>query len=250
MKTSLAVAETFLSIQGEGHTTGKHAYFLRLAGCNLMCGGRGTERDGKLHYGATWRCDSIEVWMKGRAIKFDLLLEQLGGQKFLNDIAFGTHLIITGGEPLMQHDAIVDFLIYLRDNHNCYPICEIETNGTIMPGVMLRNFIKYWNISPKLKNSGMPHERRLIPDVLRSLSASSLITPMFKFVISDEYDFQEIKSEFFPYIDRRQVWLMPAAETREELISVSETIAQIAIREGLSFSSRLQVVIWDKKTGV
>ena len=39
MKNSLPIAESFYSIQGEGMTTGYPAVFVRLAGCNLMCGG-------------------------------------------------------------------------------------------------------------------------------------------------------------------------------------------------------------------
>ncbi len=35
----LAVSEVFYSIQGEGITTGVPSVFVRLGGCNLMCGG-------------------------------------------------------------------------------------------------------------------------------------------------------------------------------------------------------------------
>ena len=67
---TLPIAETFYSIQGEGITTGYPSVFVRLAGCNLMCGGQGTQFDGELHDGATWRCDTIEVWMKGKMKEF------------------------------------------------------------------------------------------------------------------------------------------------------------------------------------
>jgi len=250
-KNKLAVAETFLSIQGEGHTTGAHSYFLRLAGCNLMCGGQGTQKDGQLHDGATWRCDSIEVWMKGKSMSFDEVLMMLGDNKFITNVALGSHLVITGGEPLMQQEMLTEFLTWLREEHYCFPICEIETNGTIMPNVLLRRYIQYWNVSPKLSNSGMSKHLRLLPEVLETLAFGTFVkNAMFKFVISSEDDFDEISEDFLLHVQRKQVWLMPAAETREELIKVSETVAQIAIREGFSFSSRLQVVIWDKATGV
>ena len=70
----LAVSEVFYSIQGEGPTTGYPAVFVRLGGCNLMCGGEGTQKDKELHDGATWRCDTIEVWMKSRAKEFKDIL--------------------------------------------------------------------------------------------------------------------------------------------------------------------------------
>ena len=34
---SLPVMESFYSIQGEGYHSGKPAYFLRLAGCDVKC---------------------------------------------------------------------------------------------------------------------------------------------------------------------------------------------------------------------
>ena len=44
IENQLRISESFYSIQGEGATSGYPAYFIRLQGCNLMCGGR----DGKL----------------------------------------------------------------------------------------------------------------------------------------------------------------------------------------------------------
>ena len=35
--SSFNVAETFLSINGEGTRAGQLAFFIRLAGCNLRC---------------------------------------------------------------------------------------------------------------------------------------------------------------------------------------------------------------------
>lgn len=246
----LAVAEAFCSIQGEGHTAGAHAYFLRLAGCNLMCGGYGTQKTGELYNGATWRCDSIEVWMRGQSQSFIQVIKFLGGEKAIDDLRFGSHLIITGGEPLMQQDALVEFFKWFYNKYGFKPICEIETNGTVLPSVSLKNYIKYWNISPKLANSGMSFAARLKRDVLVNLSTSTLIKPMFKFVIQTEKDWEEVREDFLIHIDKRQVWLMPGADNREDLIALSEQVASIAVREGLRYSSRTHLVIWDKKTGV
>ncbi|VAX40200.1 7-carboxy-7-deazaguanine synthase, partial [hydrothermal vent metagenome] len=36
--TTLPIAETFVSLQGEGKLTGVPSWFVRVAGCNLRCG--------------------------------------------------------------------------------------------------------------------------------------------------------------------------------------------------------------------
>ena len=73
----IAVSEYFYSLQGEGKTMGTPAIFLRLTGCNLMCGGYGVEKDGILRGGATWVCDTIQVWMKGTTYNFEDLCQEL-----------------------------------------------------------------------------------------------------------------------------------------------------------------------------
>jgi 7-carboxy-7-deazaguanine synthase len=148
----LSISEVFYSIQGEGPTTGYPAVFVRLGGCNLMCGGEGTQRDGELHNGATWRCDTIEVWMKSKSKGFKDILPidcQLA-------IKNGANIVITGGEPLMQQVNIIEFIKYVRNelNKDCY--VEIETNGTIAPIPEIVQLVNQWNCSPKLANSGMP----------------------------------------------------------------------------------------------
>jgi len=148
----LAVSEVFYSIQGEGKTTGFPAVFVRLAGCNLMCGGKGTEKDGKLHDGATWRCDSIEVWIKGKSKPYAEILPIECQEAIRN----GANVIITGGEPMLQQKNIEGFIQYIVEEINDFPFIEIETNGTIMPNNDMLNLVDQWNVSPKLANSGMP----------------------------------------------------------------------------------------------
>lgn len=76
------VMENFYTIQGEGCHTGKAAYFIRLAGCDVQC----------------WWCDVKESWDadKHPNVKTEILVEKA--------IESGTEfVVITGGEPLM-HD--------------------------------------------------------------------------------------------------------------------------------------------------
>jgi 7-carboxy-7-deazaguanine synthase len=249
MTHSLAVAEQFFSIQGEGQTMGRPAYFLRLAGCNLMCGGYGTDKDGKLHDGATWRCDSIEVWKHGKRKTFREIVEDFGSNSFLIDLKRGVHLIITGGEPLLQQTAIANFLKEIGSYMNHSFTVEIETNGTIMPSEYLMEHVTFWNVSPKLSNSGMAWQDRVKRDVIIALANLHEKT-MFKFVIGGHRDWNDIFYEYDHLIKHDQIWLMPAADNVEDLIRLSPIVADICKQYRVNFGQRLHIITWNKKTGV
>jgi 7-carboxy-7-deazaguanine synthase len=102
----LAVSEVFYSIQGEGKTVGIPSVFVRLGGCNLMCGGMGTQFDGELHNGAEFRCDTVEVWMKATSKE----LHEILPQDCVEAIRNGAHVILTGGEPTMQQAGLYELL--------------------------------------------------------------------------------------------------------------------------------------------
>lgn len=237
----LAVSEVFYSIQGEGKTTGFPAVFVRLAGCNLMCGGKGTEKDGKLHDGATWRCDSIEVWIKGKSKPYAEILPIECQEAIRN----GANIIITGGEPMLQQKNIVGFIEYITQELNNFPFFEIETNGTIMPTDEMLNFVDQWNVSPKLANSGMPLEDRINEEVLTKLSKYNT---QFKFVVSSKQDWEEIKA--INGIDKSLITLMPAGSNQEELKETKELVAELCKENYLRLTNRLHIDIWNKKTGV
>jgi 7-carboxy-7-deazaguanine synthase len=238
----LAVSEVFYSIQGEGKTTGYPSVFVRLGGCNLMCGGMGTQFDGELHNEATWRCDTIEVWMKALSKNLDEICGEEEHQAFKN----GAHVIITGGEPMMQQDGIEQFILYLR---NLYPdiFVEVETNGTIIPSMQLQELVNQWNCSPKLYNSGNHKNQFYNPF---TISVLNKLNTQFKFVITTNQDWLEVKDLYVPLIDKSKIWLMPSGENQELLNQSKEEVAQIVKDNYLKFTNRLHIEIWNKKTGV
>lgn len=250
MKNSLRVSEYFYSVQGEGTTTGIPAYFIRLTGCNLLCGGFGTQKDGLLYNGATWRCDTIDVWKRGESLTFEELVGLLGGPEFVERVRGGAHVIFTGGEPLRQQEAIFEFLVYLHQKLNLVPFVEVETNGTVMPSQDLISVVEQWNVSPKLSNSGMNKELRLRPDILRTFSKLKDVGVIFKFVVNRREDWDEINNDFLLYIERSQVVLMPAAESIAELENVGPLVAEIAKEQIIRMCTRMHVVIWNQLTGV
>jgi organic radical activating enzyme len=239
---TLPIAEVFYSIQGEGITTGYPSVFVRLSGCNLMCGGNGTQFDGELHDGATWRCDTIEVWMKGKMKPFDEVLDDECTQAITN----GANLILTGGEPLMNQSKLVEFIQYVRGvlNKDCF--VEVETNGTIEPIEEMKQLVDQWNCSPKLQNSGNDKPIRYKADVLEVFNQ---LPTQFKFVLSSWEDYDEIEADY-SFIDPKKIWLMPSGEHQELLNITKPIVAEIAKKHYHKFTNRLHIEIWNKKTGV
>lgn len=95
------VNEIFYSLQGEGRYTGTPAVFLRFAGCNRKCSFCDTD-----HHTFT----------------------EMSGEEIADAVAAfpARHLVITGGEPLMQLDSD---LLRLLKGRGFY--IQIETNGTL-----------------------------------------------------------------------------------------------------------------------
>lgn len=239
----LAISEVFYSIQGEGKTVGIPSVFVRLGGCNLMCGGMGTQFDGELHNEAEWRCDSVEVWMKAQSKDFNEILPEDCVEAIKNN----AHVILTGGEPMMQQKGLEEFIKYVKDNINPDPFFEVETNGTIMPSEFLLSEIQLWNCSPKLRNSGMDNAMTFKPDVIEKLNTTNSI---FKFVVNKEKEWTEIKNDYLPIIDKNKIYLMPAGENQELLELNKERVVELAKNNYLNFTTRLHIDIWNKKTGV
>lgn len=247
----LAVSEYFYSLQGEGRTMGIPAIFLRLTGCNLMCGGYGVEDDGIKRDGATWVCDTIEVWMKGETLAFDELIDKLNqATNFIERLKSGVHLVITGGEPLLQQKRIVAFLEYLETSFDVTPIIEIETNATILPLDALDKRVHYWNTSPKISNSGMQDDKIIKTEILQWYAQNP--NTMFKFVITRKEDFDEIYEKLIVtnLVDTSKIVLMPGAESIQELLENNKMVADLCIEHQLRMCTRLHVEIWDQLTGV
>lgn len=239
----IRISEDFYSLQGEGKTMGVPAVFIRLQACNIMCGGYGTQKDGELHNGATWRCDTIEVWTKGLAKTIEEATMYIY-DNYGEVLKKGAHLIWTGGEPLLQQYAIVEVMKQLH-NIDIKPFVEIETNGTLIPTDEFDSFVNLYNVSPKLANSGVPYEKRIKKDVLEYYQNTD--KSIFKFVITNEDNWNEVCELD---LKREKLYLMPSASNIDELKETQKTVVEIAIRETIKFNTRLQIEIWNETTGV
>lgn len=231
----LNISEMFSdTIQGEGINAGVPATFIRLKDCTLDC---------------KW-CDTLEVWRYGNPYCVSEVVDMLNMSGVVHRMKTGQHLILTGGSPLLQQESLVALIRELMSRFKLKPYIEVENEATRMPSAEFEQFVDCWNNSPKLANSGMKERVRYKPDIIKHMSSKR--NSWFKFVVSNDNDWSEINTMFLEpgLIDRRQIILMPEGQTREELQYKYEAVVEIATREGVRFSDRLHVTIWNKKTGV
>lgn len=229
---SLRVSEVFYSIQGEGQTIGKRAVFLRLTGCNILC-----KSD-------TWICDTIEVWKKGKRFDFPNVLNSV----MIAQLKRGAHLIITGGEPMLRQKELANYLKWFVNRYEFLPVVEVETNGTIEPIEDFSQYVDYFNVSPKLSNSGVSKKERVNTEAIAMLNKYD--NTIFKFVVARRKDIGCIIVDYKGYIDCNKIWLMPAGGTRDELSNVEQEVVSLVKEFGWNYSTRLHINVWDKKTGV
>jgi len=234
-ENKLSISEMFGdTIQGEGPNAGIISTFLRLQGCTLKC---------------VW-CDTLDVWTVGNEYSFDEIFELFESIDLINKFKQGQHLILTGGSPLKQEKHLIQFINSFINKYGFKPYIEVENEAVLMPTTEFVNLVDWWNNSPKLNNSGMKEKVRVKPLTLAYMG--SLPNSCFKFVLNSKNDWDEIKSTFIDtnFITKDKIVIMPEGMTQEELSETREMAADIAIREGVRFTDRLHVTIWNKKTGV
>lgn len=262
MTHKIDVAEQFYSVQGEGVYAGEPSVFLRLAGCNLCCGGyenlQRDREDMEPEDDATWVCDTIEVWREAtKSYDAEELVDTWDDMGWLSHLDTGGHLILTGGEPTMSHNrkGILPLMRELSMRGAIRPFTEVETNGTIRPTEEMAYFINQWNVSLKLSNSGMERGERINEDAIEwfinAHQEDKTSDAHFKFVVSREEDVQEILKLVTEFdIPEEMILLMPAGATQEELARTREKVARLCMQTGWRYTPRLQVNVWDQATGV
>jgi 7-carboxy-7-deazaguanine synthase len=222
--------EVFASIQGEGASIGVPSTFLRLSICNLRCSWCDTA------YTWDWtRYDRAEQTMQ---CSVEDVVERVSGLPPRN-------VVITGGEPLLQREALEPLCVALGAAD--YTI-EIETNGTIAPGP-LGGVVTRWNVSPKLRSAGNAGLRTIDAGVLKSFAAQP--GAVLKFVISEPADVDEAAAiAAGAGFNAGRVILMPEGRTAADLAAKSGWLAEACTARGFRFSTRLHILLWGDKRGV
>lgn len=246
----LQVSEVFgPTFQGEGSSIGKPCMFLRLAGCNFNC---------------VW-CDTPYTWdwkrFDPKVVSEKLTLPETMNRVFALD-PFRTirHLVITGGEPLLQANAVGRLMEHMSFLGYSF---EIETNGTPNPFNLINDDLRWkskipidvqFNISPKLQHSGVDLKLRQMFRAEKFLEFERRFNNVklaFKFVVSRVSDFDEIdylvKSQEIP---EHLVYIMPEGITQESQSSNLQALAQATVARRYNLTTRLHILVWGNKRGV
>ncbi len=287
----LKVAEIFHSLQGEGLWAGVPSVFLRTFGCNFKCPGFGmpngkktTEPDDiangffKEHPDAAYNelplaltgCDSYASWHPA----FKSLSPMMDIDKVMHEIELsrandsgrikndgGTHLVITGGEPLLGWQRAYPELFELAYDRG-YKHITFETNGTQeitddFANYMLTDIIKSdvqhrftFSVSPKLSCSGESMNDALKPEIV--VDYQKYGTVYLKFVVANQNDMRDVVQFVDEYRNagwHGEVYLMPCGGDPELYNMNAPEVAKLAMRYGFRYSPRLQVDLWKNEWG-
>lgn len=278
--SKLKISELFYSVQGEGRYMGVPSVFLRTFGCNFTCDGFGmnkgeksverfkvdadTYKEYKTLPLVSTGCDSYASWdprfkhlspLLSVDTISDTIIDLLPGNKWGD-----SHLVITGGEPLLGWQRSYPDLLSL-DNMRSLQELTFETNGTQPLSSELSNYLSEWkkhrylhcltfSVSPKLSISGERWEDAICPDVVAQYYNTGYT--YLKFVVATKEDAEEAEQAVNEYRKKGfkgPVYLMPCGGV-ERLYSLNNrNVAELAMRKGWRYSDRLQVPLFKNEWG-
>ncbi len=207
----MKICEIFHSIQGESTFAGLPCIFIRLTGCNLRC-----------HY-----CDTTYSYEGGQEYTVDNILQQIR--------QFDCTLIeITGGEPLLQDDAIE---LIERLEKERFTIL-VETNGT----QSVQNLPSAVRIIIDVKLPGSGHPDSFLEENLKYLKTE---WDELKFVVSDRRDFETAMEFIATHNLQKHILLFSPVSEKLAPSILAKWVTELKYPARLNL--QLHKYIWDKE---
>lgn len=283
--SKIKIAELFYSIQGEGRYMGVPSVFLRTFGCNFTCDGFGMPRgeqskerdfiaaDIKKFFKyqdlplVSTGCDSYASWDPRFKDLSPMLTTDAIAERIMEILPHkrweDEHLVITGGEPLLGWQRAYPDLL----NHpKMAGLKEItfETNGTQKLTPEFAAYLHTWkshhdqdfwreitfSVSAKLPCSGEKWEDAICPEIVCEYEEYG--TAYLKFVIATEQDFADAECAIAAYRKAGftgHVYLMPVGGVESVYALNNRRVADLAMKNGLRYSDRLQVPLFKNEWG-
>lgn len=284
--SKIKIAELFYSIQGEGRYMGVPSVFLRTFGCNFKCAGFGmpagessaeVEAIASQHKLTPFQkyeelplvstgCDSYASWDPRFKDLSPVLTSDAIAERISEILPFqewrDEHLVITGGEPLLGWQRAYPELL---DHPKMLGLKEItfETNGTQKLSKEFKDYLIQWqmpdidferevtfSVSAKLSCSGEERSEAIRPDIVCEYEEAGYT--YLKFVVATEQDAEEAietadiyRAEGFT----GPVYLMPVGGVESVYSLNNRRVAELAMKNGLRYSDRLQVPLFKNEWG-
>jgi organic radical activating enzyme len=278
--SKIRVSEIFRSFQCEGLRTGIPSVFVRFYGCNFSCPGFGMPKGQKTtevdkiaedvslypKYTdlplVTTGCDSYASWhpafkhLSPEYSVFELtnaIEATLPNKKWDNN-----DLVITGGEPFLFRNQQFIAELLQTPSFNTIDSLTFETNGTKKLSSCLTNVLSDWrnkrqpskealifSVSPKLSCSGISQELSIQPEIVKSYEKIGMT--YLKFVVATEEDVQEALDTVNLYRAEGffgPVYLMAVGGTDSVHSLNKKTVAELALKNNVRYSDRLQVSLF------
>ena len=242
------------TIQGEGKFLGSPSVFIRLSRCNMRCEGFNVSYktpNGKLKKS----CDTYYAvdpafknqWKKQNA---DEIIKEVSS--LLPN--YKIDIVISGGEPLLywENEEFQRLLKYYISNKHRV---TIETNASLDIDFK-KDYQKkiVFSMSVKLSNSLESLKKRFNLNNLNRILKNTKDS-YFKFVIDKNSivktndEIKDILKEI-DNIEKTKIYLMPMGETTKQIDKNSQSVIDLAVKNGFNYSDRLHIRIWDNKRGV
>lgn len=265
---------------------GVPSVFLRTFGCNFKCAGFGmpkgelsteVEEIAHIHQKMEYKtygdlplvstgCDSYASWDPRFKDLSPMLTSDAIVDRIMEIIPFNEwrdeHLVITGGEPLLGWQRAYPDLLSHPKMAGLKEI-TFETNGTQELSKEFKDYLVQWqmpdvnferevtfSVSAKLSCSGEARHEAIRPDIVCEYETYGYT--YLKFVVATEEDAEEAietadiyRAEGFT----GPVYLMPVGGVESVYALNNRRVAELAMKNGLRYSDRLQVPLFKNEWG-
>jgi len=246
----LPVLEVYRAVQSEGSRFGRPTIVIRTTGCTHRC-----------YFGEGGWCDSwyTSIHPEKGIFKFQDIIDIYDQNPQVKE------MMLTGGSPTM-HPALVNELTHFANERDI--VITIETEGSAF--VETDYPIDLISLSPKFSNSipvvgtitpaGRVVDEKFIKIHNRKRLNTTAIKQMMEFHTDYHYkpvwdgtpkNLEEIEAYRVELdIPKNKTWVMPAGDTREQLILMYPLVFEMVAEHGYNMTGRDHIIAYNTERGV
>jgi len=246
----LPIVEVYRCVQSEGSRIGRPTIAVRTTGCTHRC-----------YFGEGGWCDSwyTSIHPEKGIFTFNDII------KIYDENPHVKEMMLTGGSPTM-HAALINEITYFAHERNIIVTIETEGSAFIETDYPL-NLI---SLSPKFSNSvpiigavtpaGKVVDQKFIDIHNRKRLNTEAIKKMMEFHSDYHYkpvwdgtkgNLKEIEDYRIELnIPKYKTFIMPAGDTREQLIKMYPLVFNMCAEQGYNMTGRDHIIAFDTQRGV